>query len=491
MKSVKKNLMYNSIYQISAIIIPLIVTPYLSRVLGAEGLGQYAYSYSIAYYVTLFVKLGLNTYGNRTVALARDNRQELSNTFWNIYITQFLLGILLTSGYVVYVFCLVDKNKIALMMIFVIVSSFFDITWFFYGLEEFKTTTIRDISVKVITVIGIFIFVKNSVDVWKYTFIMVMGFLISQLLLWPSLLKRIDWVKPTRKEILRHLKLNLILFLPTVAVSLYKTMDKIMLGSLAGQIEVGYYESCEKVLNVPLAIINALGTVMLPHMTYVYAGDKVDDAIHIIRKSEHLMVMISSVIGCGIMAVASEFVPLFYGKGFEKCIGLFYILLPSCIFLAFANVIRTQYLIPKEKDKEFVISLFCGAIVNIITNLCLIPKYQAYGAAIGTLFAEMTVCIIQIIFANKYIPILKIGTECFLYVGISFIMFSIGVSLPIVMSNDIFTLIAKVVICGSAWILMMGVILLLKKDLYIREILKDIIKNLFYDMQKTGKERGE
>lgn len=450
-----------------AIIVPIITTPYLARVLGAEGIGKYAYSYSIAYYFSLFIKMGLNNYGNRTIAIARTDEDELSHKFWNIYAMQLIICIFVVVAYLVYALFWRKSEIVPLLFVLFIFSVGIDITWFFYGLEEFKATTIRDMFIKVATTICIFAFIREEGDVWKYTLIMSMGCLLSQLLLWPLLLKKIKWVSPTWCLIKVHIRPNIILFIPTIAVSLYKTMDKIMLGGIAGELEVGYYESCEKVIQVPLALIVALGTVMLPHMSNLCSKEDYnrDKVIAIIRKSEYLMILVSSLIGFGIMAVAREFVPLFYGSGYEKCINIFYVLLPSCIFLAFANVIRTQYLLPNKMDKEFIISLFGGAITNLVLNMLLIPRFQSLGAAVGTLVAEFVVCILQVIFVYNKIPIIAIGKECIGYTLVSLSMFLFGVLIPLEMTSLLEQLIFKIILCGCYGGIAMGIycIALLKR----------------------------
>ncbi|MCM1235415.1 MAG: oligosaccharide flippase family protein [Ruminococcus flavefaciens] len=453
MSNVKKNFIYSSIYQCFTILMPLITTPYLSRTLTAAGIGQYTYAYSVALYFTMFIKLGLNSYGNRTIAIVKNNKAVCSVTFWNIYTTQFVLGIIFTFIYLVYVLFVPEKKIIALIFIFFVISAALDITWFFYGLEDFKTITIRDMAIKIISVFCIFFFVKESGDIWKYTVIMALGFCLSQISLWPLLIKQVDWIMPSCREIVKHIKPNLILLIPTISISIYKTMDKIMLGGLAGEIEVGYYESCEKVIQVPMAFITALGNVMLPHMSFIYSEKNVDREVGIalIRKSEHLMMLVASVTSFGIMSVAREFVPTFYGDGFDRCIDLFYILLPSCIFLAFANIIRTQYLIPNKMDKEFIVSLLIGAMVNLGINIILIPQNQSIGAAVGTLAAEVSVCIVQICYVQGKIPILKIFTECIGYLLIAVLMFLMGRFMPVHTDTLVKKLIIKILVCGIFW----------------------------------------
>jgi O-antigen/teichoic acid export membrane protein len=234
-------------------------------------------------------------------------------------------------------------------------------------------------------------------------------------------------------------------------------MDKIMLGEFSGELEVGYYESAEKVIQIPNALINALGTVMLPYMSSLYSGNNFDriSANQIIRKSEHFMMLISSLIGFGIMAIATEFVPIFLGIEYDKCVILLYVLLPSCIFISFANVIRTQYLIPNKYDKEFTISLFIGAVINFVSNSILIPQHQSVGAAVGTLVAETAVCIAQMYFVRNKISIVKIFFECIGYVIIAVIMFAIGLIMPINLNNLVIRMLVKILICGLLWIISM------------------------------------
>lgn len=454
-KTIKINLLYNFMYQVLAIAVPIIITPYTSRVLGAEGVGKYAYACSIAYYFAIFIKLGLNNYGNRTIAMAAKNKRELSRCFWNIYATQITIGVFCIFAYVLYLLRTARGDRVTYLFIIYVFSYAVDITWFFWGMEEFRLTVLRDALIKMISTACILGFVKESTDVWKYTLILTSSLLISQLSLWPSLLKRVFIVRPSWLEIKKHIRPNLILFIPTIAVSIYKIMDKVMLGAVSGEVEVGYYESCEKILNLPMAITNALGTVMLPHMAGLYSevGNRlVERAGDLIRRSEQLAVLSSSLLCFGIMSVAEEFVPLFYGQGFEKCIILYKVLLPSCIFLAVANVIKTQLLIPKKQDKEFIISLCAGVLMNLITNLLLIPKLASVGAAIGTLLAEAAVCIMQVCIAGKQIPILRYLKKCMPYILIGVVMFLASDHIQIKCGKGWIALAVKVLLCGMVWV---------------------------------------
>ena len=387
-------------------VVPLITTPYVSRILGSDNIGIYSFYFSIAHYFSLFVLLGLNNYGNRTVASTRDDKEKLSINFINIYAFQVACGIIASIFYLFYAVKVAENSTIALIFYLYLLGSVFDVNWFFFGMEKFKLTVVRNSIIKITSTIFIFALVKDKGNVDKYCLIFSLSYLISQLCLWPYIFKEIIFRLPTYSEIKKHIKPNLVLFLTVLLVSLFKIMDKIMLGICSNYDEVGYYESSEKVISFPIALITALGTVMLPRTTNLMSNNKEEQAKKYIDISIVFAIFVSSSLCFGIMGVSKEFVPLFYGKGYERCVGVFISLLPSTLFLAFANVIRTQYLLPKKMDKSYIISAGLGATVNILINLMLIPKFGSVGAAIGTLFAEFTVCAWQSYSVHKNLPII-------------------------------------------------------------------------------------
>jgi len=225
--------------------LPLIITPYLSRTLGAEGVGIYSYSYSTAHFFAIFILLGLNNYGCRAIAKNQEDVSALSKTFWSIYFLQITLGVLINGLYLGYCLLFAEDKTAALLLGLYTLSVVFDINWFFFGMENFKHTTIRNFAIKLVKTVLIFLFVKGKGAAYLYCLIMAAGFLVSQLALWPSALKTVKFYVPTFKEIIVHLKPNLLLFGTTIAVTMFKVMDKIMLGNMASVEQVGFYESSE------------------------------------------------------------------------------------------------------------------------------------------------------------------------------------------------------------------------------------------------------
>ena len=408
MNQIKKNFIYNVFYQILSLIIPIVTVPYVSRVLGSSGVGIFSYTLSIVNYFMLVALLGINNYGVRTVAKVRDNKEKLSKTFLGIYSIQLFMSLIMILLYIIYIYFFDNSYRlIASIELIYLLSCVFDINWFFFGLEEFKLTVTRNTLLKIFTLLGIFIFVKSSNDLWLYTLIFSLSTLITQFILIPYLFRRIKFIKISFDDIKVHIKPIIVLFVPVVAVSLYKIMDKIMLGNLSVINEVGFYEQAEKIVSIPLGIITALGTVMMPRISNLVAL-KNDIAIkNYMYKSIKFMMFLAFPIAFGLISISHDFVPLFLGDDFVKSSILLCYLATTIIFISFANVIRTQYLIPKEKDKIYIVSVFGGALINLITNYLLIPRIDSIGACIGTILAEFFVMIYQVIMVRKEIPIKK------------------------------------------------------------------------------------
>ena len=455
MTKIKQNFIYNAIYQILILILPFITVPYVSRVLGADGIGAYSFTYSIVYYFMLVALLGINNHGNRAIAKVREDKNKLSKTFSSIYTIQLVASVSMILLYVLYLLLFSpDFINIAWIQIIYIFSSMFDVNWFFFGNEEFKLTVTRSIIIKLLSIGAIFLFVRTSGDVWIYTLILALSTLISQLVLWPSLIKRIRPVIPKKKEILKHLKPCLILFVPVVAVSLYKVMDKIMLGLMTDVAEVGYYEQAEKITMMPLGLVTALGTVMMPRMSNLAAKGHEEKMKEYIEKSISFMMFLAFPVCFGLIAVANNFVPLFMGDGFDKSIVLVQLLSVTILFIAFANTLRTGYLIPKERDDVYIKLTITGAIVNLVINLLLIPHLKSVGASIGTIIAELVVAIYQIMAVRNALPTKKYITNSSVFLIKAVIMFGIVIIIPLLNLSRFWTVGVQIITGGVVYLIL-------------------------------------
>ncbi len=407
MNRLKRNIIYNLSYQILILVLPLITAPYLSRVLGVDGTGTYSFVFSVAYYFHIATTLGLANYGNRAIAKVKDDREKVSKTFWSIYFMQLGIGIVATIAYLLYSFFITETNYRLYFLAFTpyVLAAVLDINWFFFGLTEFKFTTIRNTVVKLISLICIFTFVKTKEDLLLYFIIMGATFLLSNFLLWTRVKRHADFYSPSIQEIIVHIKPNLILFIPILAMSIYRVMDKIMIKELSNITENGYYENADKIIAMALTAFSAVATVMMPSVSNMVAQGKKDEIKVLLRDSMQISMFLGFGMLFGLMAVGRIFAPIFFGADYQETGVLIQLLSVTIVFSGWKAVLRSQYIIPYEKDKAYVISLVAGALVNVICNYYFIPLYHARGAVIGTIAAELVGFVIQTVVAATDIDI--------------------------------------------------------------------------------------
>ena len=329
-----------------------------------------------------------------------------------------------------------------------------DINWFFFGMEKFKITVTRNIIIKLLTVMAIFLFVKDSDDVWIYTLVMTGGHFISCLVVWPFLRREVDFVRPTFDNIMSHFKQTAVLFIPVIAVTLYKKMDKVMLGAMSPLDQNGFYENTEKIVNIPMGLITALGTVMLPRMSNLFASGNKKETQKYIQLSMEFICFLSCAMAFGMAAVSTEFAPVFFGDEFTSIDSLITMIAPTVVFISWANVIRTQFLIPLHYDRPYVISVWVGAAVNLVVNYLLIPQYGAMGAVIGTVFAEGVVMLYQTFFVRKKLPIGLYIKRGIFFVFAGGLMYAVVRLVASHGGKNLKTLVIEIIIGGLTYILL-------------------------------------
>ena len=453
MSSLKKNLAYNVAYQILVIILPLITAPYVSRVLGADGLGTYSYIFSIVTYFGLFGMLGIANHGNRSVALVRDNRQKVSEAFSNTYIIQLCTTVIALLLYFLFIYCWFSGDKtIAYIESIIVLSYVLDITWFFFGLEQFAVTVTRNAIIKIATVVAIFIFVRSREDLWIYALIMSCGMLFSQIYLWLRIRKYADFCKPSWSQVKSNIKPVLMLFIPAIAYSIYKLLDKVMLGAMSSMSQVGLFDNAEKIINIPSSLITAFGTVMMPRIT-VLLGTGDEHRISYLNKiSVRYFTLLVVGAAFGLAGICNVLAPVYFGSEFVGSAPIIAGLGFSLIFVTWANVIRTQYLIPNKLDKPYVISSVIGALANLAVNIILIPKFAGIGAMIGTIIAEFTVFFVQLILVRRSFPMSQYLQPVLFLFPIGMIMCAVVYWIGAYMGNTIITLIIQILVGGFLYL---------------------------------------
>lgn len=418
-----KNYLYNIGYQLFIIIIPLVTVPYISRILGSEGVGVNAYTNSIIQYFILFGSIGINLYGNRTTAYYRDNKEKLSQIFWEIAILRMICILISYLSFLFFLYFISKYKTYYFYQSFLIIAAALDISWFFMGIEDFKKTVLRNTIVKIISLGAIFTFVKDTNDVGIYILILSLSILIGNLTLWPYLRKIVKFPSLKKFNLRRHLVPSLSLFVPQIATQVYLVLNKTMLGTMTGVESAGFYENSDKIVKIILAIVTATGTVMLPRVANTFAKGNKTKVHEYLYKSFDFVSAICFPMALGLSAIAPKFSIWFLGGEFKITGILISILSLVIILIGWSNVLGTQYLLPTNQTKYYTISVVAGAVVNLILNIPFILFFGVIGAVISTVISELAVTITQLYFVRKTLNLKKLFSEKWKYIVSTIIMF--------------------------------------------------------------------
>lgn len=462
-------------YQVLILILPIVTTPYISRVLGAEKVGIYSFTISIVTYFSLFGTLGVSLYGQREIAYARENKSKRKKTFFEIIFFRFIT---MSLSIAVYFFVFARNNEYQeyyQILLLYLLAAAFDISWFFQGMEEFKKTVTRNVIVRIISVCCIFLFVKTQEDLSKYLLIYSLADFLGNLSLWLYLPKYFKGVEIKHLNIRRHMIPIVLLFIPQIAIKLYNIIDRTMIGyMIAEKSELGNYEEAYKLINVLFTVVSSLSIVMVPRIASVFAsGDKKKLNDYII-KSFRFTFFLAFPMMMGIITISKEFVPIFLGEGYDKVAIIINILAPMLVLCGITNVIGTQYLLPTKRQKEYTLSILGGLIVNIVLNLVAISFYGAIGAAVATTISQLVVACVQIYYVKREISIKRVLKSGKKYGIVSVVMLVFCIGIGMIVPNGIASVIAKVMVGVVVYFFM----LIALGDKYVYEIRDMIIRKL-------------
>lgn len=476
--SLSSNYVFNLANRIIVLVIPLITTPYLTRVLGANELGVYNYANTIASYFLMFSMMGMSILGNKKVSLAR-NDGNISEIFLKLLFVQFFNSIVSIVLYFAYffIFCKDDKT-IALLQLFVLISALFDVSWFYQGLERFKSIAIRNIVINCITTILIFLFVNKPEDIVIYSAIKCVSVLASQLALFVSCIKKVVWVKPDIKWIKTTYVELLVFFTPIAAESIFHNMDRVMLGVMVSYSAVAFYYTSRMITDIPQCFITSINTIIYPRITILVGQNRNEEARKLTYYSFALINAVCVAMSFGIAAIAKDFVALYLGSDYQYCAICIPWLAPYIVLAAWNGTVRYQYLIPKALEKIYSKAIVIGIAFNLILNLTLIQKIGVIGAILATVVAEFIIAIIQTKPVWKEMMILNQIRNMGVFLVAGIIMYILVYLVREILPTNLFARVILEIGVGAFVYLSLAIIGIIFVDKSIREKFNSMIRKI-------------
>lgn len=418
-KNVKLNYLYNAAYQVLLLLAPMLTAPYLSRVLEPDGVGTASYVESIVEYFSLFAAMGITTYyGQREISYVQEDVEKRSAVFWNTKILGFCMSAAVTLIYLAFALRQQERSVLYLILTLNLAAVFFDVTWFFQGMEEFGKTVARNAIVKVLQIVYIFLFVKTRDDLPLYVLGLGLFTALGNLSLWVYLPRYVKRVPLRLLHPFRDMRTVLSLFLPSVAVKIYTVLDKTMIGLITGSsFENGYYEQAIKVSRMLLAVVTALGTVMVPRVSHHFGKGEMDQVRRLMYRGYRFVWFLGIPLCFGAIMAAGNFVPWFFGPGYERVVPLLWVLSLLILAVGVNNVTGVQYFIPTKRQNLFTLTVLIGAGTNFTLNMLLIPAFQSIGAAVASVAAETVIAVVQLVIVRRELSpgrVLKEGVHYYI-----------------------------------------------------------------------------
>lgn len=446
-----KNYFWNMSYQIFAIIVPIILFPYVNRHLGPTSVGINSYTYSLAQIFMVIGDLGVANYGTKLIAQHRNDISEKSRIFANIISMRFIIVFLAYCLYELYV---VISGKYVLfysLQGIIILASIFDFSWFFMGIEKFKIITIRNMTVRLGTLILIFAFVKYPKDLWIYILIMSLSNLFGNLLMIKPLTNELHFSKISFKEIIKHLKFSLIYFIPQVSMQVYQTLYKFILGSIVGVEAAGFFDNSDKLVNLILTILSSLSMVILPNITHKVSEKSVDDVKTFFYKYFDYMMFLSFPMMAGLSAISLKFAPWFFGSQF-KSVGILLMIESFDIISVGIGLALSSYFISTNQIFKYNFAIISGAVFCLTVGISLILVYGMIGSMWGIVLTEAFISTFEIIMLRKQLSIKKLFSHFHYYAISAFLLFIAVFSLSLLFRFNFYLLVLQVLVGSIIYI---------------------------------------
>lgn len=405
MQSLKKNFIYNAILTMSGYIFPIMVYPYVSRVLGVANIGACNFVDSIVEYFTILSMMGMNTIGIREIAKCKNDQQKLDNVFSQLFslntlttITAIIILIIATN--------IVPKFAPYKDLLYIGVGKLFFnymlINWFFQGLENFKYIAARTIFVKILFVISVFLFVKTETDVKLYYFLVALTWAGNGIINFIYAKKYVSFnftLKINKAIIGSFFILGVYWFMN----SMYTTLNVAFLGFATNDIEVGYYTTANKLLTVIMTMFTALTSVMVPRVSVALKSNDNSEAKALIRKAINALMLFAIPLIFFVFPFSQELIYLMSGKGYEGATTPLQIMTPLFFLVGYDQIIVLQTLLPMGKDKDILRNSILAASVGIISNIFLTLNFGKNGSAIVLILAELSVLLSSQFCVTKYL----------------------------------------------------------------------------------------
>lgn len=391
--------------QIFNTIIPLLTLPYVTRILEASQYGVFSIALNIVGYLQVCIEYGFGMSATRETALIGNDKKKLSLIFSSVLFARLFLFFLSFLFVVVYI-GLNDFNRVHSYSLLILLSGLvgicFQQNWLFQGLQEMKYISIINIVSRIVSVVSIFVFVKDRNDLLLYCFFYSISPVLSGFL--SFFIAKVKFgmiiVLVSKQRIFLELKKGWYVFTTSLSSKVFGAIGITFLGMMADNSIVGVYSAIQKIPVLMMFMWTPISQIIFPivskrmELSFIVGERFVRD---LRRKILPFFILMSIVVGL----FSKNIVFIAFGPNYSS---YYYWILPLLFWIILSinnNFLGIQILLASGHDKEYGISFQFGVVVTIISNLLLVKFYGGNGASVAPAISEFILSLMLVFQINK------------------------------------------------------------------------------------------
>ncbi|MCX5726499.1 MAG: flippase [Candidatus Saganbacteria bacterium] len=371
-------------------IIAFAAVVYIARALGATVFGKLAFALAFVSYFTILSNIGLTTLGIREIARWKDRAAEYAGNIVALRFFFSLASFFLLIGATYFLAIPINTKAIVMIYGLTMLMESLNISWIFQAFERMEF----DALIKILNRLIYVVLVISLVGIFMNYYMIPLALIIAESIAF--ILAALIAYKFAKIKLRFDLKLWKELFfeaipigISMVMISIYINFDTVMLSFMKGEEVTGWYNAGYKIIFFIVSIGGVYMAAIYPILSYRF-NSSIESLARVVEKSAKLMAAIAFPLVIGGVLVAHKLIGSVFGREFLPAVPSFQVLLigAGVIFLSMAY---GNSLIACNRQKQYTIAVTIGAVVNLILNFILIPKYSLFGAAVATLIAEILV----------------------------------------------------------------------------------------------------
>ena len=409
--SLSKGGIYYLIYNVLNLAFPFITGIYVARKLLPSNIGEVAAAQNLAMYFVILAFLGIPTYGLREISKTRDDREKRNELFSELFVINLISTIIFSLVYLIVIISVSKyRNNISLYLIvgISIALNAFNISWLYEGLEEFRFVSIRNIVFKAISFIFLVILVKGPDDYLKYAIITVIGtagnYIVN--MIYSPKYATLSFQNLNLK---RHMKSIMFLVAVNLAIEIYSLMDITMMNFMSSKESIAYYKYGNNIERMLQQVVNTFTMVLVPRISFYYKEGEKENFHKLVSKGLKLIILTSIPMIVGIYFTADFLIQQMYGVQYANSATILKMFSLLLLISPIGYLLGSRMLLVTDHENKMVICVGIGAVVNLIGNALLIPRFHEFGATIASILSEIVVMVVYVNFGKKYFKLVKVS----------------------------------------------------------------------------------